>query len=653
MLARPQAPAPALPHADQAPRPAPAPSQPKDTPELKEARIFLDDAQKFLAQQQEVPPTITSIANEAARLQVAITNSDSTPAVQAEARLKGLLASISGFDYFLKQQEAERNRQRARELAEAMDGASKNIFFIDAYRKAHLGDPKTASLLAIRKKIDDARLQKNVEGINGGSDALRAYVADNGLQDQYQQLLRDYANPAPPPTVPKPNQSLVDRLGLTDKSRFLVEGPQQDIILLYNATPSAPHVWKNIRGDLVFQDAKAQLCVAHEIIDLAMVRSAERLLSTVATVEVIRSERTCNASDSMRSTDVIVIQRGGLLKQKEAYILGVAKFVEQGQFRVYQTITDYEATRQRQDAFSLQLEAEVKNGSRDGDGVISVSKSSTVCIIPPKVAHSVDGLEALLTRDESLIAPDLSGSWNFIQADADLAFRGLQRKQCGYVAGDAASLKVLIDALDRDQIRYSLAAAWYSEEDLARATFDVKDKREQAILIQQERDRKKKEQDELKQLREKQKQQKDQIERALRDKNGPRARALTMEIGGFVRSLAEQRTRDTDTFPGYSTWLEARFADGWVTFDVSSEVADFGAAQWHDRLGLDAILVKSVILLKNRVLGKYETVCFEFGLVDDVEFSIRRERIAKKCSDQEEIDAWKIGLRFKSQWNAE
>lgn len=87
-----------------------------------------------------------------------------------------------------------------------------------------------------------------------------------------------------------------------------------------------------------------------------------------------------------------------------------------------------------------------------------------------------------------------------------------------------------------------------------------------------------------------------------------------------------------------------------MTFEVSSDVADFGTVQWNGR-ALDAIIVKSVIQQKNRLLG--QSVIILFGLVDDPEFSMQREAFAVDCDNGARfIKNWTIGKRFQSQWNA-
>lgn len=145
---------------------------------------------------------------------------------------------------------------------------------------------------------------------------------------------------------------------------------------------------------------------------------------------------------------------------------------------------------------------------------------------------------------------------------------------------------------------------------------------------------------------------KSEIERKLRQSNGVKARGLMNGIHDFVRGLADKRLNDVKhLFPDYSNWLDRRFADQWEAFNVTSDVADFGTVQWSGR-ALDAIIVKSVIQQKNRILGKYEDRCYMFGLVDDHEFMMQRDPFAVDCdSGGGFLRKWKVGEKFQSQWN--
>jgi hypothetical protein len=55
-------------------------------------------------------------------------------------------------------------------------------------------------------------------------------------------------------------------------------------------------------------------------------------------------------------------------------------------------------------------------------------------------------------------------------------------------------------------------------------------------------------------------------------------------------------------------------------------------------------------------LGAYDTGCFFFGLVDDVEFSMQRDPFALECANSDSaVTNWKVNIRrqFKSKWNWE
>jgi hypothetical protein len=185
-------------------------------------------------------------------------------------------------------------------------------------------------------------------------------------------------------------------------------------------------------------------------------------------------------------------------------------------------------------------------------------------------------------------------------------------------------------------------------------TFDVRDKAVQEQKKKEQADQERKDQEALENERARKKQiEKTEIERKLRAQNRVRARGLMNEIGDFVSELAEKRRMDKDRMlPNYSNWLDERFEEGWETFNVTSEVLDFGELKWQNRI-LDGIIVKTNVQQKNRVLGKYETQCFAFGLIGDVEFRMKRDQFAVPCSNVAFINSWKIGKDFHSGWNAE
>jgi hypothetical protein len=179
------------------------------------------------------------------------------------------------------------------------------------------------------------------------------------------------------------------------------------------------------------------------------------------------------------------------------------------------------------------------------------------------------------------------------------------------------------------------------------------DATQQEVWKQQDLDRKRKAEEALQAERDKSKQnQKGETERNLREANGTKARGLMNYIHDLVSGMAEKRRVDnSDLFPTYSMWLDRRFADQWETFNVSSDVADFGGVQWENRT-LDAVIVKTIVHQKNRILGRYEDRCYFFGFVADDEFDMLRDSFAVDCDDAPDLKKWKAAERFQSRWNA-
>jgi hypothetical protein len=140
--------------------------------------------------------------------------------------------------------------------------------------KDHLGDAKTAMLLKLRGQIEGSVQKGMIEEINAANDALHSYFDGNGLSESYQALSGDFPNSNSTPS--DNSKTIVERLGIGDKSRFLVEGPPEDIVLLYNGSQTAPSVWKNVRGDIVFQNNSASLCFAQANPDATMVMGGGR-----------------------------------------------------------------------------------------------------------------------------------------------------------------------------------------------------------------------------------------------------------------------------------------------------------------------------------------------------------------------------------------
>ena len=623
---------------------------PPETAKLKTARVFLEDVQALVSTERTVLP-IPAIASEAANLQLALSKFDENNALRSMNKLKELLQPVQGFDEFLQNRVTARYQEELETLNVATSEGAKHIRFIDQYMKANLGDTKTGSLTALREQIDQAITRQAIDGISNTNIAFQDYPNRNGLQTQYAEFIKHL-----PPVSSPPSDSLdelIKRLGISDTSKYLIVGSADQVVLLYNASPSAPTIWKNVRGDFVYQDDSTSVCFAQASADLALVRFVERTLRHDGAIRLNTVLNLCELSKTLASIDIIAFQRGELLKERENYIATLVRLVEENTFRQYSMLSDYSNETHRRERLSLEIESDLERNARQGYGVLAVSETPALCLIPPANADQLVGLKALVTRERDLIDPNFTADLQFVPTSPDLAFRAMQRRQCGYAIGDSTVLSPLMNALRRDQIRYSFSSVWFDAQQVKQVTFDEQDAENRRIQIEAEKDRQRQAEIKLEQDRLAKKQQaKTEQEAALRAKNGGRARVLMSGIADLVKNLAERRVQDNH-FGMYSTWLDRRFADQWESYKVDSVVADFGIVQWNGR-PIDAIIVQSAIFQKNRILGKYDTTCFMFGLIDDAEFAMQRELLSVPCESGAKVVAtWKTGNKFQSQWRVD
>jgi uncharacterized protein len=182
------------------PRIEPAPPR-IETARLRESRIFLDDAKKFISQQTSVP-SISELAKEAAALQLALDQFDERGAVESMKRLNDLLKPVVGFADFEQQQQTERNREEARHLSEGRIQAKENEFFIDGYLRSHLGETTTQPLLNLRTQIEDALKSNTIEQITKANEAVALYIQNNQLTEAYKESARRFEHPEPSLRIP-------------------------------------------------------------------------------------------------------------------------------------------------------------------------------------------------------------------------------------------------------------------------------------------------------------------------------------------------------------------------------------------------------------------------------------------------------------------
>ena len=137
-------------------------------------------------------------------------------------------------------------------------------------------------------------------------------------------------------------------------------------------------------------------------------------------------------------------------------------------------------------------------------------------------------------------------------------------------------------ALRSDHKRYGFSTVWFTPQEVAEKTFDARDGRNQKLL----KDAGIRHDIEVKAAIDKIKRdgnnnRRNALELQWREQYGPRARSYRDDIHQLVKDLAEKRSKKGEGyFSVYSNWLKERFADQWETFEVTTDMADFGSVKW-------------------------------------------------------------------------
>ena len=418
---------------------------PVETAALKKARDFLSDTQAFIAD-RKLPVEIADIAREAAALRVALDQFDEPTAKQAAKRLHELLDPVDGFIEFTQLRDQDRDREQDRRLLLATAETKKDIAFIDHQLLTHIADKITEQLLKHRDRLVAALKGQVIDDINAVDDTFKNYVNDNGLRDTYVEFGKDYGKPPSSSTKPPPPLEAV----LSPKSRFIIIGPAQDIILLYNASPSAPSVAKDILENLVFSSGTAALCFAQTTPDEDHIAFLARLLRDRGAAEVNLDPRPCDNGKVKSGVDIIAFSRGDMRKAPQEYVLGLANLIDHGAFREYRVVTtdEYASEFQNRRTLSLQYAQQVEHGQRDGYGVVIVTDAALpVCMVAPSHPEYVEALKQLVLTNRTAVSMKPLANWPTIEMKVEAVVLALQKQQCGYVTGEAKAVPGLFKSV--------------------------------------------------------------------------------------------------------------------------------------------------------------------------------------------------------------
>jgi len=635
------------------------------------AKELIEEASEFVGKNPN-HPKLLQFVQEIATLNAALSAADPDQIAKLAASLSTELQAEPQFQQLLGEHEKEKREEAARHLADAIQLANNQVSFITRYVSQNPTAVPTLSLMKLLGELTTDLKSPSLDTLKPATEQADLAIGESGLRQAYEANVSATAHSSPAPAAPKPAETasnavapaaaIVSNIGgsanpalpETAKNGFLLKGDLGDFLVLYNVSPKAPHVVKNLRGDIVFDNGVARACFFNDA--ASSIEDNEALGQALKPYRIgtLNTANTGCDPQNLLSYDLIAVRRGTFLRQKQEYALALIKAVEDDQFVSLVTVgaKQMNDAESEQEAISRTIENDVRNGAKLGFGfVLTDNGSAAVCAVTP---DKIEGHRRFILSSSDQLARELHNAPTVTQTSLDVAYIGVKRHQCGAIYASAADLKTLLTSLTRDGIPYRMSAAWASPADIEAAdAVALKAKRaedEQTLAKQRKADEDRK-LAALKAKDEAASQTKEQ--QALQDQYGNIANSLSAEISqevsDFVHHPAKDGTALATEFPQFVSWYASSEDDRWELQSFNSSLFDYGLSDWKGRK-LDTAFSQVKLRMKNRVLGDYKDVCYVFAHMIDSEFQMTRDPFEAKCDDTASIRSWESAHGFQSRW---
>jgi peptidoglycan hydrolase-like protein with peptidoglycan-binding domain len=614
------------------------------------ASELVSDASEFLRLNPELPELI-QIAEIVSVLQGALPNGTAVELNEPKLRLQKLLQSVPGFPQFTEARALERQTVREEALTKAVQLLDEKASFVRRWIAGNVTAKPAAELAALLKQVDAALATPEPKRLEELSSALDVAFAKHGMEDDY---LAHTSSARRMPNSADSEAGLDGAVPVTDRNRFLLEGDVDDIVLMSNASGEAPHFYKNIRGEVGFEDGLAIICHGgSSALDAFRLRVIKGELRKAGAQEITIHEQTCDGLD-FGEYDVAITQRGAFLRSSPSLVMMLNELVNSGKLVELRTINagTIRKIAEGEQATSLQLEADLENGARSGFGIVLIPGTGSILCATPQEKQAGHG--AILAKIRTDLKEDFGTDPQVVSTSVEAAFIAIQRGRCRAIYANAKELSRVVEALRRDGRDYAIMPIWVDQEEVDSAEVAVQKERERIAEEELQRRRRYEEAEMLAAQRERDAAQlRESRERVMQERSGAQARALQLEVQRVVEDLLSgKQTPATTLFPQLAKWYSEQRLDHWDFVALTTEVEDYGLSDWKDRK-LETIAVKAIVRDRNRDLGENRTTCFTLGWIIDDEFSVYRDPVETQCqSGSEQIANWKNGHGFESMWTA-
>ena len=426
-------------------------------------------------------------------------------------------------------------------------------------------------------------------------------------------------------------------------------------VIFVNLSGSAAHAIRNLDGEIVFDSEQADYCYAMinplQKVDRFYLRKLIGEKTKAPQFEALSPCSVANISTmDLIITDGRAINEGNLAV-KSATEMGYEKFVEVEQAEI-------EAEAQRDKIRVENLKDDLEQGVRAGFGYVVNNNSSSVGCLTTDGSEEAHEILVSQAEDRINLYRDIRVSvFEFMSIDQ--AFSQWQRGRCGVVYANADNLSRFIESLESSDDDFDLSPDWFSAKLVAKRQNTIKtrdDETKRAIETHRrelELQKKLEEQARNKAVSEANKKQTE-----LREIYGPRVKGLKETFEAEMnlvlnqllgKNISAEPSAYLGKFKALDDAITFHTLRDWEETERQLTVVDYGVAKWSDR-DVEANIIRAVVNVKNRTLGKYKEICFDLGYIWDQEFEMIRDPVSISCNDGN-IANWKNKQKFTSRWN--
>lgn len=626
----------------------------------REAQDLLSDADAFLRLNPQTP-NLLDIAAEAATLKGGMGAGSTTDLAATILRLRTALANSPGFAVFETARGEERVKVAATRKTELQAELEATRTQLAAWVAANLTSPKLPSVVAELKLLTDDAKSDDLDVLSTARERATSAIQKQGLASEIALLTHKDAS--------KPAESvgpLPQAVSITAANAVLLQGTPDDVIVLYNTSPRAPSLARNLVGAFTFRTGKASLCLNGVAQTPALERALTSELSRFDGRELVVSASPCGPMD-VSNRDLLLIQRRAFLAAPPSVALPFLEALESASLRVFDVMSFADVAKRMNDERTLSdtIRDDVAAGRRNGYGALLLAKGkAAICaaVSEDEAAH-----EEMLRQVARYARTEIDRIPTTRFASLDETFLAAKAEECRLLYGSEHSLKLLAEGLLRDGREASFVPLWYERRALESNVAALVTARQEALRQAEERRvAAEGERSVAQRVADTQAQTREAREAELRARYGAEAAALLNQFSeGLRKRVIEQPGVVTEgeegkvsaelasLFPEMEAWRRGLPEQDWRPIAVDMTIADYGTAQWNDR-SLEAIAMEARVQIVSRERGKYDEACFLLATIVDGEFQRYRDPFEAPCDEKDrDLDRWKVGHGLESHWLAQ